>query len=358
MNLTEENIIGVKELNENENISLSDFVPVQKENETEIKKISLEKILLAVSKMTNEQKQILNSALALIDDENISNEKTFSSEKINSQIETVTTSKVAEIVANAPEDFNTLKEMSDWISEHQEDATAMNTAILENKNDINEISDKIIKRLDYTFLEEGTDLNSIEQIGYYTANDHATVVNAPYQGFKNFVLEVLQLMSGYRVQRLTKYDDGTTYVRTLVYDNSSSSKRAWTSWKTLATTSNLAGEKANLQSQIDTRLKNVLTIPYTETSTGAIIYKNQLVNFINANCHFQNGSAKINASIPLFITFYTSQTHCFMECYFYKEKLYIDRVISQHLSPTITINADGNFIVNIDGKQVTNIFVA
>lgn len=136
MNLTEENIIGVKELNENENISLSDFVPVQKENETEIKKISLEKILLAVSKMTDEQKQVLNSALALIDDENISSEKTFSSEKINSQIETVTTSKVAEIVANAPEDFDTLKEMSDWISEHTEDVSAMNSAILQNKNDI------------------------------------------------------------------------------------------------------------------------------------------------------------------------------------------------------------------------------
>lgn len=136
MNLTEENIIGVKELNENENISLSDFVPVQKENETEIKKISLEKILLAVSKMTNEQKQILNSALALIDDENISSEKTFSSEKINSQI----TNKVAEIVANAPEDFDTLKEMSDWISEHQEDATAMNTAILDLQNQIDNAS--------------------------------------------------------------------------------------------------------------------------------------------------------------------------------------------------------------------------
>lgn len=136
MNLTEENIIGVNELKENENISLSDFVPVQKENETEIKKISLEKILLAVSKMTDEQKQVLNSALALIDDENISSEKTFSSEKINSQIETVTTSKVAEIVANAPEDFDTLKEMSDWISEHQDSASAMNTAILKNANDI------------------------------------------------------------------------------------------------------------------------------------------------------------------------------------------------------------------------------
>lgn len=38
---------------------------------------------------------------------------------------------IAGVVANAPEDFNTLKEMSDWISEHEDDAAAMNSAILE-----------------------------------------------------------------------------------------------------------------------------------------------------------------------------------------------------------------------------------
>ena len=45
---------------------------------------------------------------------------------------------IAGVVANAPSDFDTLKEMSDWISEHEDDATAMNTAILENKNSIDQ----------------------------------------------------------------------------------------------------------------------------------------------------------------------------------------------------------------------------
>lgn len=44
--------------------------------------------------------------------------------------------KVAEIVADAPEDFNTLKEMSDWIATHGGDATKMNSAILKNTEDI------------------------------------------------------------------------------------------------------------------------------------------------------------------------------------------------------------------------------
>lgn len=39
---------------------------------------------------------------------------------------------VARIVAGAPEDFDTLKEMSDWISSHETSAAAMNSAISDN----------------------------------------------------------------------------------------------------------------------------------------------------------------------------------------------------------------------------------
>lgn len=43
---------------------------------------------------------------------------------------------VAKIVADAPEAYNTLKEISDWISSHAEDASAMNSQISTNKSDI------------------------------------------------------------------------------------------------------------------------------------------------------------------------------------------------------------------------------
>lgn len=42
------------------------------------------------------------------------------------------TNGVAKIVAGAPEDFDTLKEMSDWISSHETSAAAMNSAISDN----------------------------------------------------------------------------------------------------------------------------------------------------------------------------------------------------------------------------------
>ena len=55
---------------------------------------------------------------------------------IAGQITAEVTAKIAEIVANAPEDLDTLKEIADWISAHVNDAAAMNTQINTNKNNI------------------------------------------------------------------------------------------------------------------------------------------------------------------------------------------------------------------------------
>lgn len=43
---------------------------------------------------------------------------------------------VAKIVSDAPEAYDTLKEISDWISSHANDASAMNSQIIANQNDI------------------------------------------------------------------------------------------------------------------------------------------------------------------------------------------------------------------------------
>lgn len=45
---------------------------------------------------------------------------------------------IAQIIADAPEDLDTLKEISDWISAHPDDAAAMNAAIMQNTSDITE----------------------------------------------------------------------------------------------------------------------------------------------------------------------------------------------------------------------------
>ena len=55
---------------------------------------------------------------------------------ILNQITSAVAAKIAEVVADAPEDLDTLKEIADWIKTHANDAAAMNTQITENKSNI------------------------------------------------------------------------------------------------------------------------------------------------------------------------------------------------------------------------------
>lgn len=71
---------------------------------------------------------------------------------------------VAKIVADAPEAYDTLKEIADWITTHTTDATAMNTQINTNKEDIATLKGLV------TQLPEGTEATTIieyitEQLG-------------------------------------------------------------------------------------------------------------------------------------------------------------------------------------------------
>lgn len=58
-------------------------------------------------------------------------------------ISTMISEEIAKVVANAPASFDTLKEISDWISTHQNDASAMNTAINTNTTNITNLTTKV-----------------------------------------------------------------------------------------------------------------------------------------------------------------------------------------------------------------------
>lgn len=76
---------------------------------------------------------------------------------------------IAKVVAEAPAAFDTLKEMSDWIAEHTEDATAMNTAI---QGKVDKVNGKGLSENDFTTTEKsklaaidaGAQVNAIEHI--------------------------------------------------------------------------------------------------------------------------------------------------------------------------------------------------
>ena len=56
--------------------------------------------------------------------------------KIEAKVIKIIEDEIAQIIAEAPEDLDTLKEIADWISTHEDSASAMNTAILANKTAI------------------------------------------------------------------------------------------------------------------------------------------------------------------------------------------------------------------------------
>lgn len=69
---------------------------------------------------------------------------------------------IAEIVAAAPESFDTLKEISDWISTHASDAAGMNSQINTNKTDIDNL-----KKLIGTLPESAVSTTIVGYIAEY-----------------------------------------------------------------------------------------------------------------------------------------------------------------------------------------------
>ena len=88
------------------------------------------------------------------------------------QVNSTVTTEIAKVVANAPEDFDTLKEMSDWIAGHENDASAMNSAISDNKanietlqTDVANINTSLGGKLDKTFTGVEMEAESVEDQG-------------------------------------------------------------------------------------------------------------------------------------------------------------------------------------------------
>ena len=98
--------------------------------------------------------------------------------------------KIAEIIANAPEKFNTLKELADWLDTHETEAAKMNSAIAElqrtkeNKGEITTVNqDKVKLLVDtvevYEALEDKTNV-----LGIFTNDPMIANLNAMADGIE------------------------------------------------------------------------------------------------------------------------------------------------------------------------------
>ena len=88
---------------------------------------------------------------------------------------------IAEVVANAPASLDTLREIADWITEHADSAAAMNTAI---GNKVDKVDNKGLSTNDYT-NEEKTKLANIGHYIYvcknYLSGNSVTIAAATHK---------------------------------------------------------------------------------------------------------------------------------------------------------------------------------
>ena len=112
--------------------------------------------------LTNYDDSTVNSAITDLKTNKADKSDTYTKTETDSQI----TLKVSEIVADAPYDFDTLKEMSDWIANHENDATAMNSAIQTNTSNISNLQAGKVDK------ETGKSLVSDSEIARLSAVDN------------------------------------------------------------------------------------------------------------------------------------------------------------------------------------------
>ena len=103
------------------------------------------------------------------------------------EVNDIVTGKIAEVVANAPEDFDTLREIADWIDGHEDSAAAMNSEIKANAADISSLSDSLnlLKRSITPDSLANVELNGWE-MAYYNGYGGDPASGMPlYIGFSN-----------------------------------------------------------------------------------------------------------------------------------------------------------------------------
>lgn len=92
---------------------------------------------------------------------------------------------IAEIIAEAPESFDTLKEISDWIQTHASDAATMNSNINTNKNDI-----AALRTLIGTLPEGATSTTVVSYIAEYVQDALTNTDLAKYAKAEDLVAAV------------------------------------------------------------------------------------------------------------------------------------------------------------------------
>lgn len=145
-----------------------------------------EEILIDYNSFVNKYKYIIDNHTDAIDGIMVTlGEINEAFNLIGDYIQETVNEAVAKLVADAPESFDTLKEIADWLSEHETDAISMSNSIQTNKENIETLlnfktqieqlaitKDKLYKRVTYNNLKELRDNSNLIPGAYYRIIDY------------------------------------------------------------------------------------------------------------------------------------------------------------------------------------------
>ena len=165
--------------------------------------------------------------------------------------------QIAQIIADAPEAFDTLKEIADWIAEHPEDTAAMNAQIQQNTADIARINTQIedvevqsnkVGALEDYHGDPTTDVESYTSVKF--VNDVSN----------NFQQTIIGLESSVNAKLLLK-EDKSNKVRTqdVTADVLSSEDKFLTAAATNSLVTGVSGDVSALTAQVNSNTTNIAT---------------------------------------------------------------------------------------------------
>jgi hypothetical protein len=108
-------------------------------------------------------------------------------------VATIADARIAAALAGADADFDTLKEMSDWLSTHKGSAAEMNTAIENNKKAIDAINDEATGILALAKADTAAQITALDLANTYEAKGAAAKALTDAQSYTDGVLAAFKV---------------------------------------------------------------------------------------------------------------------------------------------------------------------
>ena len=245
---------------------------------------------------------------------------------ILNQITSAVTAKIAEIVANAPEDLDTLKEIADWISAHANDAAAMNTQITENKNNIatntNDISAMNTAILANTEAINGKVDRDALVFKYYSTletsslncndiTDYECIVTANIDNWAklNYPIKDLLLITTHRnvadgYQEARTYYGKRKFIRTMVNE-------VWQSWQELVTMDELTPKVGFITGNLLSSVITASNLYYQKFGDGRLF----IIGWVKLD------AVSVGTKLFTLPNDWKASSNCLLPCYVYKRNI-------------------------------------